>query len=101
MVTDKSTYNVPEMRRIRRIHMIGIGGTGMSGIAEVLVNLGYQVSGSDIRASGVTERLKRKNITVFIGHESGNLGAADVVVSSTAVTEDNPELVAARRGESP
>jgi UDP-N-acetylmuramate--alanine ligase len=101
MVTDKSTYNIPEMRRIRRIHMIGIGGTGMSGIAEVLVNLGYKVSGSDIRASGVTERLESKNITVFIGHAKDNLGAADVVVSSSAVMDDNPELVAARDGRIP
>jgi UDP-N-acetylmuramate--alanine ligase len=101
MVTDKNTYNIPEMRRIRRIHMIGIGGTGMSGIAEVLVNLGYQVSGSDIRASGVTERLESKNITVFIGHAKDNLGAADVVVSSSAVMDDNPELAAAREGRIP
>ena len=101
MVTDKSTYSIPEMRRIRRIHMIGIGGTGMSGIAEVLVNLGYEVSGSDIRASAVTQRLQRKNITVFIGHAASNLGDADVVVSSTAVMDENPELVAARAGRVP
>ncbi len=101
MVTDKSTYSIPEMRRIRRIHMIGIGGTGMSGIAEVLVNLGYEVSGSDIRASAVTQRLQGKNITVSIGHAASNLGDADVVVSSTAVMDDNPELVAAREGRIP
>ena len=57
MFNDRSAYTVPEMRRIRRIHMIGIGGTGMSGIAEVLVNLGYEVAGSDLRRSAVTQRL--------------------------------------------
>jgi len=101
MVTDKSTYSIPEMRRIRRIHMIGIGGTGMSGIAEVLVNLGYEVSGSDIRASVVTERLQRKGIEVFIGHAQSNLGQADVVVSSSAVDVLNPEVVAAKEARVP
>ncbi len=101
MVTDKSSYSIPEMRRIRRIHMIGIGGTGMSGIAEVLVNLGYEVSGSDIRASSVTERLQAKNIQVFIGHAAANLGHANVVVSSTAVDDNNPEVVAAKEARIP
>ena len=101
MVADKSSYSIPEMRRIRRIHMIGIGGTGMSGIAEVLVNLGYEVSGSDIRASAVTQRLQGKNIEVFIGHTAENLGRADVVVSSTAVDDSNPEVVAAREARIP
>ncbi len=101
MATDKSSYSIPEMRRIRRIHMIGIGGTGMSGIAEVLVNLGYIVSGSDIRASAVLERLRGKNIEVFIGHDASNLGRADVVVSSSAVDEFNPEVVAAKEARVP
>lgn len=101
MVSDKSAYNVPEMRRIRRIHMIGIGGTGMSGIAEVLVNLGYEVAGSDLRASAVTRRLVGKGIEVFIGHAEENIGSADVVVSSSAVNEDNPEVVAARQSRVP
>ena len=101
MFSDKSAYNVPEMRRIRRIHMIGIGGTGMSGIAEVLVNLGYEVAGSDLRSSAVTLRLKRMGIQVFIGHAGENLGGADVVVSSSAVDEQNPEVVAARQARVP
>jgi UDP-N-acetylmuramate--alanine ligase len=101
MSNSKSAYNVPEMRRIRRIHMIGIGGTGMSGIAEVLVNLGYDVGGSDLRASAVTNRLARKGIEVFIGHAAGNIGSADVVVSSSAVDEENPEVVAARQARIP
>lgn len=101
MVSDKSVYTMPEMRRVRRIHMIGIGGTGMSGIAEVLVNLDYDVAGSDLRASAVTERLQGKGIEVFIGHEAGNIGKADVVVSSSAVDEKNPEVVAAREARIP
>lgn len=101
MFDDRSAYNVPEMRRIRRIHMIGVGGTGMSGIAEVLVNLGYEVAGSDLRASAVTHRLQAKGIEVFIGHAAGNIGRADVVVSSTAVDAENPEVVAAREARIP
>jgi UDP-N-acetylmuramate--alanine ligase len=101
MITDKSAYVVPEMRRIRRIHMIGIGGTGMSGIAEVLVNLGYEVAGSDLRASSVTQRLRSKGIEVFIGHAADNIGNADVVVSSSAVDAANPEVQAARDARIP
>jgi UDP-N-acetylmuramate--alanine ligase len=101
MVGDKNAYRVPEMRRIRRIHMIGIGGAGMSGIAEVLVNLGYQMSGSDIRSSAVTRRLQAKGVELFIGHASDNIGSADVVVSSSAVDEGNPEVVAARSARIP
>ena len=101
MFKDKSAYNVPEMRRVRRIHMIGVGGTGMSGIAEVLVNLGYNVAGSDLRASAVTQRLERKGIDVFIGHAAQNIGGADVIVSSSAVNEQNPEVVAARQARIP
>jgi UDP-N-acetylmuramate--alanine ligase len=101
MLTDKSAYTVPEMRRIRRIHMIGVGGTGMSGIAEVLVNLGYEVAGSDIRASTVTERLEQMGVEIFIGHREENVGTADVVVSSSAVNESNPEVAAARRSRVP
>ncbi len=101
MVGDKSNYAIPEMRRIRHIHMIGIGGTGMSGIAEVLVNLGYEVSGSDLRATAVTKRLRSKGIIVYIGHDASNLGEANVVVSSTAVDADNPEVVAAKEARVP
>ena len=101
MQLDKHAYTVPEMRRVRRIHMIGVGGTGMSGIAEVLVNLGYEVAGSDLRDSPVTERLRNKGVEVFIGHRQENVGSADVVVSSSAVDESNPEVVAAREARIP
>lgn len=89
-------YEVPEMRRIRRIHFIGIGGAGMSGIAEVLLNQGYEISGSDIRASSVTARLENKGARISIGHSADNVLQADVVVNSSAVQEDNPELADAR-----
>ncbi len=100
-MTERSAYAVPEMRRIRRIHMIGVGGTGMSGIAEVLVNLGYQVSGSDLRPSSVTARLQQLGIEVFIGHAAEHVRDPDVVVSSSAVRADNPEVVAARSARVP
>lgn len=89
-------YDVPEMRRIRRIHFIGIGGAGMSGIAEVLLNQGYEISGSDIKASSVTERLVKKGAKVFIGHSADNIRGADVIVNSSAVNAQNPELIGAR-----
>jgi UDP-N-acetylmuramate--alanine ligase len=101
MAVERNVYAVPEMRRIRRIHMIGIGGAGMSGIAEVLVNLGYEVSGSDIRPSPVTKRLEARGIRVHIGHAEANVGSANVVVSSSAVNELNPEVVAARAARIP
>ena len=94
-------FQVPEMRRVRVIHMIGIGGAGMSGIAEVLQNLGYEVNGSDIRESEVTERLRSMGIDVAIGHHAARVKGADVVVISSAVTEDNPELIAAREARVP
>ena len=94
-------YEVPEMRRIRRIHFVGIGGVGMCGIAEVLLNQGYQISGSDIRESAVTERLRRMGAEIFIGHAEDNITAANVVVTSTAVNEDNPEVSAARERRIP
>ncbi|MCW8856582.1 MAG: Mur ligase domain-containing protein, partial [Kangiella sp.] len=87
---------VPEMRRIRRVHFIGIGGAGMSGIAEVLLNLGYEVSGSDMRVSKVTERLNSLGAKIFIGHRSENINDVNVVVASTAIPKNNPELEAAR-----
>lgn len=88
-------HMVPEMRRIRTIHFIGIGGAGMCGIAEVLRNQGYSVTGSDIRGSAVTERLVSLGVQVFIGHHEDNVRNADVVVFSSAVTSDNPEMRAA------
>jgi len=81
---------------IRRIHLIGIGGTGMSGIAEVLLNQGYDVSGSDIKHTEVTETLERLGGRVFYSHDAANLEGAHVVVVSSAIRSDNPELAAAR-----
>jgi UDP-N-acetylmuramate--alanine ligase len=78
------------------VHFIGIGGIGMSGIAEVLHNLGYRVQGSDQAESANVQRLRDKGIACFVGHQADNLGAAEVVVVSTAIKNDNPELVAAR-----
>jgi len=83
------------MGRIRTIHFVGIGGVGMAGIAEVLLSLGYAVQGSDLKAGKATERLERLGARVFIGHAAEHLGAADVVVISSAVPRDNPEVVAA------
>ena len=83
--------------KIRKIHFIGIGGIGMSGIAEVLLNLGYEVSGSDLRESEITRRLAELGGRIAYGHEAQNVGEADVVVTSTAVHADNPEVQEAQR----
>src|SRR2546429_4357693 len=83
------------MRRINTIHFVGIGGSGMSGIAEVLLNLGYRVQGSDLRTSTVTQWLAGLGARVSIGHAAANIAGADVVVASGAVARDNPELRAA------
>ena len=82
---------------IGKIHFVGIGGIGMSGIAEVLHELGYAVQGSDIAESANVARLRAAGIPVAVGHDAKNLGDAQVVVISTAVPRDNPEVVAARR----
>ena len=95
-VTPAHQYVIPEMRRMRKIHFVGIGGVGMCGIAEVLLNQGYEVSGSDIRVSPVTERLSAQGAVVMIGHEEANVRGVHVVVASTAVGDDNPEVAAAR-----
>ena len=84
------------MRRINRVHFVGIGGAGMSGIAEVLVNQGFTVSGSDLSESRATRHLEKLGATVYLGHSSLQVEGADVLVVSTAVADDNPELVAAR-----
>jgi UDP-N-acetylmuramate--alanine ligase len=84
------------MRRINRIHFVGIGGSGMGGIAEVLLNLGYQVQGSDLRTNAVTHRLARLGAQIMLGHSAANVGQADVLVVSSAVQPDNPELVQAQ-----
>src|SRR5213595_1737432 len=83
-------------RDIGAIHFVGIGGIGMSGIAEVLINLGYTVQGSDASDSGNVKRLRDKGAKISVGHAADNLGAAAVIVVSTAIRRDNPELVAAR-----
>jgi len=83
------------MRRINTIHFVGIGGSGMSGIAEVLLNLGYAVQGSDARASAVTQWLTNLGARITIGHAAANIAGADVVVASGAVRRDNPEVAAA------
>jgi len=93
--------SVPEMRRIGRIHFVGIGGAGMCGIAEVLLNQGYNISGSDIKEGSVVERLRSLGVQIFIGHHAGNIDAADVVVVSSAVKADNPELMAAKAARIP
>jgi UDP-N-acetylmuramate--alanine ligase len=87
--------------KVRRIHFIGIGGSGMSGIAEVLVTLGYQVTGSDLSESAVTRRLAGLGVKVSIQHHKENIGSADAVVVSSAVRDDNPEVVAAREKRIP
>src|SRR3954452_16808394 len=87
--------------RTRRIHFVGIGGIGMSGIAELLANLGYVVSGSDERRSTVTERLSTLGIRVAYGHAAANVGDADVVVMSSAVRDTNPEILEASRRHVP
>jgi len=83
------------MRRIHRIHFVGIGGAGMGGIAEVLINLGYEVQGSDLKPNNVTERLARLGAKITIGHAAANVGNADVLVVSSAVSADNAEVVEA------
>ena len=92
---------VPEMRRIKCIHFVGIGGAGMCGIAEVLLNQGYQISGSDMNASTVTRRLETLGAIVSIGHDASNIENADVLVVSSAIFKSNPELVAAHERRIP
>jgi len=83
--------------KIQRIHFVGIGGIGMSGIAEVLLNLGYKISGSDLRNSAATQRLATLGATTFEGHAAANIAGADVVVTSSAIAVGNPEVTEARR----
>ncbi len=87
--------------KVRRIHFVGIGGSGMSGIAEVMLNLGYEVSGSDLAENAATRRLADLGARVGIGHRAGNIDEADAVVVSTAVKEDNPEVLLARERQIP
>ncbi|MFB6348080.1 UDP-N-acetylmuramate--L-alanine ligase [Moraxella sp. ZJ142] len=97
----KRLIEIPEMRRIKTIHFVGIGGAGMCGIAEVLANQGYKVTGSDIKTSVVTDRLVSLGIVVYIGHDAGNISNADVVVVSSAIDKSNPEIQAALQARLP
>ena len=90
-----------DYRKLKHIHMIGIGGTGMNGIAEVLLNLGYKVSGSDAGTNEATRRLTKLGAEVAIGHQAENVDGADVVVISSAIREDNVEVQEARRLQIP
>src|SRR5947207_10167500 len=83
--------------KIQRIHFVGIGGIGMSGIAEVLLNLGYKISGSDLKRSSVTDHLHGLGATIFEGHSATNIAGAEVVVTSSAINAGNPEVEEARR----
>ena len=87
--------------KVKNIHFVGIGGAGMSGIAEVLANLGFGVSGSDLADNATTRRLADLGVRTVVGHDSANIAGADAVVVSTAVKEDNPEVVAARENKVP
>lgn len=91
----------PAWDRMRRVHFVGVGGAGMGGIAEVLSNLGYVVSGSDLRENAVTRHLTDMGVTVFIGHDAAHVQGCNVVVVSTAVSADNPEVLAAREARIP
>ncbi|MGN1394717.1 MAG: UDP-N-acetylmuramate--L-alanine ligase [Succinivibrionaceae bacterium] len=103
MMSENKEYinNVPQMHKIKRIHFVGIGGAGMNGIAEVLANEGYVVTGSDIVKSSVTEHLESKGIKIFIGHNESNITGANVVVLSSAIKKNNPEWLAAEQTRIP
>ena len=87
--------------KIQRIHFVGIGGIGMSGIAEVLLNLGYKVSGSDLKSSAVTQRLAGLGATIFEGHRAENVPGSEVVVTTSAIAPENPEVAAAHAAHVP
>ncbi len=97
------TFNIGHFatRKIKHVHFVGIGGSGMGGIAEVMVNLGYQVYGSDIQENAITRRLSKLGATVYGRHDAGNVRDADVVVMSSAVGDDNPEIAAAHERRIP
>ena len=86
---------------VKHIHFVGIGGSGMSGIAEVLSNLGYEISGSDLADNATTRRLAALGIKTYVGHAAGHVTGADAVVTSTAVQSDNPEVIRAREMKIP
>ena len=95
MHSEANRHIIPEMRRINKLHFVGIGGAGMCGVAEVLLNQGYKISGSDIKESSNTVRLESMGAEIFFGHEAANVKNADVVVYSSAIDESNPEIKAA------
>lgn len=101
MTQSTATTRPVAFGRVRRLHFVGIGGAGMGGIAEVLHNLGFTVTGSDVKASAVTRRLEGLGVMVTIGHDGARVSGADAVVTSSAVAEDNPEVVAARAARIP
>ncbi|CUX97289.1 UDP-N-acetylmuramate--L-alanine ligase [Candidatus Hoaglandella endobia] len=92
---------IPEMRRVRQIHFIGIGGAGMGGIAEVLANEGYQISGSDLVPNAVTQQLTKLGVQIYFNHCPENISDASVVVISSAIAPDNPEVIAANEAQIP
>ncbi len=100
---DITSYAIAKkhMHRIHKIHFVGIAGSGMNGIAEVMLNLGYEVSGSDMADNAIVERLRSLGATIVSGHAAGNIEGADVVVRSTAIKEDNAELIAAHEKRIP
>jgi UDP-N-acetylmuramate--alanine ligase len=101
-MADSQTYNhTSEMRRIKHIHFVGIGGSGMGGIAEVLLHEGYKISGSDLNQNAITQRLLGLGVDVYLDHDADFIEGADVLVISSAIKNDNPEVVAARKQRIP
>ena len=97
MTTSSGSSPLGDLTRPMHVHIVGIGGAGMSAIAAVLHAMGHTVTGSDLKASAVTERLVLSGIAVAVGHAAGNVGSADVVTLSSAVDPGNPEVVEAQR----
>ena len=85
-----------DLKKYKNVHCIGIGGIGLSGIAEILLSRGYRVTGSDMKASDITEKLERMGATVYIGHKASNVEEAELIIYSAAIAEENPEIIRAR-----
>ena len=100
-MNNSNSIRPPEMRRVKTIHFVGIGGAGMGGIAEVLLNEGYQITGSDISNNQVVKRLVKLGAKVYFGHQPENVDGASVIVVSTAIDKENPELIAAEKQRIP
>jgi UDP-N-acetylmuramate--alanine ligase len=94
-------FTAETMGRVRRLHFVGIGGAGMNGIAQVMLNLGYEISGSDLRENAATRRLVDQGATLYVGHAASQVAGVDAVVISSAVSADNPEVIAARENRIP